>query len=368
MRLATISLLLVGCCVTAHAAPAINGATISGGNLIVEGSGFGTKTQAAPRKFTQFDTDTVGQVPAGWDAPLATDSLVSATMAHSGSNSLDSSAISKTADYFPRVSWDVGTTVPLGGYLYLSAWLYLDKTGTTATGFNWKGPLLTSGTDPYYWDDGATTSQAIGFAGFYENDADPRWYNTATTVQHSTSGTATYNYCTAGNSWNANSFAFGGWQRVEYIFKMSSAAGASDGAVQVSRVGLGSAISATGCVTNGDTGDLFRYVSLPQGITNIVGGTLNLAMYWDDVYIDTTPQRVELCDAATKSTSTHCEIQPPTAWSDTGITATLNQGTFETGNSVYVIAYNGSNEAGSYGPITLGSGSGLRRLGLRVSE
>ena len=93
--------------------------------------------------------------------------------------------------------------------------------------------------------------------------------------------------------------------------------------------------------------------------------------YMDDAYADFTQARVELSEYSTwDETAQHRkELQPPTSWSDTGITATFNQGQFSTGQTayLYVVHDDGSVNASGY-PITLGSGSGLRRLGLRVSE
>jgi len=328
----------------AFASPNISAVTQLPNNLKIEGSGFGVKTTAAPLKFTNFDSDSVGSVPVGWDAPESDDCLVKNMVKHSGSNSLDSSVTDRTTDFFPRISWDMGKTIPLNGYLYLSAWMYLDKTSSTATGWNWKGPLITSSNSPYYWVSGSTTHSAIGFAGFYDEPG-LRWFNTAGTIQYSAGNNAAYNYCTSGNSWASDAFTFGGWQRVEWIFKASSTAGASDGSITVNRIGkTASALASKGCVTHGDTSELWRYVSFPQGITNITGGTLNLKMNFDDVYIDNSLARVEICDTSTWANRTHCEIQPPTAWAADGITVNYNPGSFTVGQNafVYVVDSNGN--------------------------
>jgi hypothetical protein len=77
--------------------------------------------------------------------------------------------------------------------------------------------------------------------------------------------------------------------------------------------------------------------------------------YVDDVYIDDTWQRVEIGDNATYSSCTHREIQIPTAWSDTSITATLNQGSFENGSTGYVFVIDEDGNANETGKaITFG--------------
>ncbi len=66
--------------------------------------------------------------------------------------------------------------------------------------------------------------------------------------------------------------------------------------------------------------------------------------FWDDVYVDSTQARVEVGNAPTYDSCTHREIQIPTAWSPESITITVNQGSFETGETawLFVIDADGS--------------------------
>lgn len=322
----------------------VNGPEVvySAGVVTIAGTGFGTKAAAAPVKFTDFDGDTVGQVPAGWDAPQPTDSLVSSAMSHSGNLSLDSSAIGQTSAFFPKISWDMGQTIPFNGTLYLSAWVYLDSTGTTATGWNWKGPIITSGTDPYYWEVGTTDNVAAGFAGFY-NQTESRWFNTAATFHYSEDHTAisSDDDDIHQNGWPDDAFIFQGWQRVEWIFKTNSALDAKDGSIVVTRIGRSTpTLQVTGLTTYGNTSNLWRYVTLPQGFTNIENGTLNLQMYFDDVYIDNTQARVEVGNSPDFNSCSHREIQHPISWSDTEVQVDFRKGSFNSGDTVYFFVIN----------------------------
>jgi len=56
----------------------------------------------------------------------------------------------------------------------------------------------------------------------------------------------------------------------------------------------------------------------------------------DDFYMDNTPAHVEVCNAATHSASARCELQLPTAWSDTSITATFKKGYLPSSVTAYV--------------------------------
>jgi len=59
----------------------------------------------------------------------------------------------------------------------------------------------------------------------------------------------------------------------------------------------------------------------------------------DELYIDSVPARVEVCNAPTYSASTHCELQIASAWSDTSITIGFNQG-YLAGGLAYVYVFN----------------------------
>jgi hypothetical protein len=71
----------------------------------------------------------------------------------------------------------------------------------------------------------------------------------------------------------------------------------------------------------------------------------------DDVYVDTTWARVMVGNASTLANSTHREIQIPSAWSDTEITVTYNQGSFANQETCYlfVVDSDGTASAGYEG-------------------
>ena len=61
-------------------------------------------------------------------------------------------------------------------------------------------------------------------------------------------------------------------------------------------------------------------------------GTGPIYIYYDEIYMDTTYQRVIICDADTFESCNERAIQLPTAWSDNSITIKLNQGAFTSFN------------------------------------
>ena len=73
-------------------------------------------------------------------------------------------------------------------------------------------------------------------------------------------------------------------------------------------------------------------------------------MYYDDLYIDNTMARIEICNNKDKSLSSHCEVQiPKELWNDTAIKFTAQKGSFLTGEQLYLHVINrdgNSNEEG----------------------
>lgn len=77
---------------------------------------------------------------------------------------------------------------------------------------------------------------------------------------------------------------------------------------------------------------------------------------YDDVYINFTQARVELCNSSTWLARTSCEIQIPTAWSTNSITVKTNKGAFKTGDRAYLYIVDANGAVSNGLPITIGSG------------
>lgn len=77
--------------------------------------------------------------------------------------------------------------------------------------------------------------------------------------------------------------------------------------------------------------------------------------YWGELYIDTTPARVELGNADTWDGCTVREIQIPSAWSPTTISFAVHQGTFTSGQTAYLYVVNEDEQHNTVGfPVTIG--------------
>ncbi|VAW70586.1 hypothetical protein MNBD_GAMMA10-1273, partial [hydrothermal vent metagenome] len=101
-----------------------------------------------------------------------------------------------------------------------------------------------------------------------------------------------------------------------------------------------------------DQGETFQYNSVILGLmfanTNWEAGAVH-DMYIDDVYIDNTLARVELCEGSTWATRGVCNPQPPIKWSNSSVQVTVNLGEWLAGTSAYLYVVNAAGDAGTTG-------------------
>ena len=148
----------------------------------------------------------------------------------------------------------------------------------------------------------------------------------------------------------------GTWYREEVQVQASSVGG-SNGSTVITRTGDGSLnvyTSPTTLRTHSNSGDTYSWILFQNYFGN--GASGSPTVWFDDIYVQTTWARIELADTATWAARRHVEVQIPTAWNDTGITATIQQGNFAAGPAyLYVLDSNGLVNANGFA-VTVGSG------------
>jgi hypothetical protein len=111
------------------------------------------------------------------------------------------------------------------------------------------------------------------------------------------------------------------------------------------------------------------YPQIDTWMTPIISSNRGDVYTWiDDVYIDNTLARVEIGDNAVFTSCTHRQIQIPTSWSSSSITATVNQGSFKNGDSAYLFVVDGDGNASNGYPITIGNAPPSPPSGLQVVD
>ena len=141
----------------------------------------------------------------------------------------------------------------------------------------------------------------------------------------------------------------GKWSKVEISIRVSDK---NDGYLRV--VENGRQVVAYAGVTD-NYGGSQRTIAV-GGYARMQGYTGNWR-YYDDIYLDTTLQRVVLADKPVLSQATIIEPQIPTTWSDGSITATVNLGKFTQGQTAYLFVVDATGTPSATGQAVVAGGN-----------
>lgn len=335
-----------------------------GASVTIIGTNFGTKSPAAP---LVWDDATGANILSKWRQVLPnnisedpTQNTNYRTAPFNGINGPHARAPKFIGGLHKRDGFYTGNNVVLEkqftktNNLYVSFWTMRDPT--------WKwcsDPGVTGcGTSDDNWKDAWYDQTAETYSGNGWNiEADPKAHscNDAGNWQwhiYDSTGNCNAECNTATGSHITYGLSKGppcSWRLVEYNLKTVPTATAD--AIQIFENGS-RRMNVTG-YTDGTYTGTTRYFSV-GGYSRAMSDTN--WRYFADVYMDTTPARVVLCQNPTISPTDHgvCYPQIPTAWSDTSITVTVNQAEFQGGTTAYLYVYNGSDLVSTTGtPIVL---------------
>jgi len=329
MSFAAAALLLAGTTAAAPSISSTSGTFTHGNSVTIGGSGFGSKSTAAPVKYDDFDDGEVGSDLSGWSLVKSSGGVYpkySDTRSHNG----DQSGLASFENQY-NCSAYLGnldlTTV------YASYWVYWEKVSGDDTR-NMKLARFTAAYGNY--KDG---NPKMGYTGL--NGSSGTWY------------------LNNGDGYDMNwgNYVVGGtWHRIEMYFVASSSPGQADGTWAFWK-NCSQIVDEKDYVTIATTADrnFVRNFILPFYCAHDPGGPHRV--YYDDVYLDSTQARVEIGNASTWSGCSHKEIQVPTAWSSSSITVDVNKGSMSDGTAyLYVVDSSGGVNSSGY-QITLGTAS-----------
>ena len=132
------------------------------------------------------------------------------------------------------------------------------------------------------------------------------------------------------------------WARWDWYIKKATTTNSSDGIMQL---WINNELVYDRNDFDSDGADLAKNVNIGNYLASTeTGSYVNM----DDIFVNYTRARVEICNNPLFSASTHCEVQVPVAWSNSSITIIVNQGTLSPSSmNLYVIDSNGTyNNAG----------------------
>lgn len=334
----------------------VSGNITDGSTVTLSGTGFGTKTQAAPIQWDNFEAGTVGaviQTPTigtTWGNPEDVRYTSSVTRTGSARSSLHD--FTTAGVYNQALIKDGGTW----GSLFISFWYRTDYGSLTAyNGF----PSRNYKIFRVEGDNGTKTGdQGIGVPIVsYEKrgvGTAPGALEIALRAQYSPT-------LQEGTFYGSSiAWAHQQWNKVEMYLNVVD--GQKDIKVYENGVDVSPSKSSSGwtnCFSPYMGGDNSRFneIHLGEYFSRDNGASANL--YMDDVYIDTSLQRVELCSGSSWANRGACEIQPATSWSETSVAVTLNTGAFTTGTTAYLYVTDGAGDSSPLGsPVEIGGSGG----------
>jgi len=347
----------------------ISGSLDHGNTLTIVGTGFGGKANAAPIRWEMFEDGTVGQpvsTTGYWSAktPALTlfddDSHIPLRHSHSSRHVRWGRSSQATLFSFYKDNIGFATT----GKAYVNLWLYID--------FISGEPELSQG-----WQ-----LKLFRIHGNSDHASRPLFYSNVMTLDE-----VTVSYWVCGIYNNRSIWPGSGWMKEHYWvnmameYKDSSAIETADGQAHFYS---SKAPPSAGVYYKGSRTDIVTRTSAEPGWCDclsmgylLTNGGEAAYTYWDDIYIDNSWARVEIGDADTYAACRHREMQIPSAWSNTSVTVTLNQGSLDQieGKYLYVVNEDGVVNASGYPlveptctlTVTNGTGSGQYDPGTSVN-
>ena len=340
MWIPLVAVLVVACKPTTRAGPAPGGVsgTVGDGQVItITGAGFGAKSPAAPLKFDSFETTTNGGALHGVNGWVtAEDPQVTTVASPVRPNSTRAVRLrfnpsdSSHNFYLPE---DMAT-----GTLYVDYWVRFVLSPGSSFPNNYKMWRL-------YHAMGSAPNSYLGYAGGAIMQTDQSEAPLGEPPYYSWWGGPEIPELTGPN-----------YGHVRYEFVM----GADPSVGGTMRQWWNGRLTTPTNVQHAwqwrHTKDSTAWNQILFG--NYAYGTTNgFDVYFDNVYLDRSLARVELCNHATYASATHCEIQIPSAWSATSIAATVNAGSFNPDDSAWLHITDSAGVQGTSLAVTIGAGS-----------
>jgi hypothetical protein len=331
---------LCACVTTSHATPEITpggGSFEAGASYEISGSGFGTKSTAAPVKFEDFEAGTPDHVLSGWAFssnqfrhPVYSDTYTRPNSTRSGKCLFDNDQW--LSSFGVQSATDITEA-------YIDFWYLYD-------------PADPASRNHKLFRIYAEAAGGLPNLGYYVS------CNPNSNDALAQSGVNTGNYM-QWVDWGWG-HADKQWVHFQGYFKASSTT-VDDGEAHL-WIDCSHRVNQPSFRTRTETNPMFWHsiwfgnflAHDPLGsCTTSPGASFT---YWDDVYVDFTRARVEIGNAATYNTCTHREIQVPTEWSDTAITITVNGGSYADGSNVYLYVVDSNGVVNEHGALVVLNG------------
>ncbi len=341
------------------AAPSISsieGGVANDSNVIIRGSGFGTKTQASPLRWDDFDSGTLGarlpsQVNGGWTTGA---SQAGKEPRYSNTHVRLPDTLSAYQNFTGgNYNSEISLQGVFDGEVYMSGWFYRTASGAPSRNFKWI-QLRQGDLDERSWEFRQDAYPSTNSGHMYVANSCPN--GVPCSLCDDEIGIPGYTSANCNMYYGMNGdLKTGSWHRYE-IWMTQGTLGQNDGHARIWLDGqpwmdMNGIFDPSGC----------RFHNMWLGFyfaTDTGTPQPQMETWWDELYVDVSPARVELCTGASWSNKGQCEIQIPNSWNNNSIQIAVNQGTFTTGQQLYAYVLDSNNIANQSGyAVTMSSGN-----------
>ncbi len=337
-------------------------ASISGATLAISGSGFGTRSQAAPLHFDNFDSRSVGARPADFGyhnyGGFGGSVTVDASTAFSGTRAL------RHQSDFGTPGTDVRESFPhiairgfSGTELYLSYRLKFATNGSRIAQlkFNRSGmEVSTANGSPCY-------GGSPKFRSSYYPEGPSNGTASDKTLRYVQGGIVRHDESVL-EGWIGETGGFEGtplaipentWVQVEEYYRLNDI-GAANGEF-VTYVNGHRHFNHHNLLLRSSANQVLNCSYLVVGMDYYVnaGSTNGVTVWYDDHYLDTSRARLVLANAATWDQATIRSPQPATQWSASSIAAPLQAAGFAAGSDAWLYVVRADGVVSTAKPIRL---------------
>ena len=330
-----ISLLLIFSLASySYSAPAVTSADLSGATITISGTGFGTKSTAAPIFFDDFESGSHG-------ANLPTDSDWTGYDGHAGGDYSNTTSYSGSLSAHNEITTTGSTWFNTSYHTFTGQqelyYSYMSKVSSSPQGVFKNGRMTTEDASPnahYSIQGGVALSDGYAF------------YNDGVTSYYQSIGN--WPSGSAGNS--MTEIESTSWKRHE-LYNLHSTPGVADGEVYARVGGYDKYDTTAQTLASGQSNSID---SILLGLMTSDDGDPSAHIYIDDVYVDNTKSRVEICESSTWSLSIKCNPQPAVTWSATSITVTINDSNLA--GDLYIFVQDSNGDMNTTGELLTSTG------------
>ncbi len=319
----------------AFAAPVIeqvNGTVAHASTVTITGSSFGSKTNAAPLRWDDFEAGAVGQNLTGWSI---SSTKIEYRPKYVSVGRENTPGKQSAHQHFERNQYnaEIGIANYASKKFYVSGWVKGKTEGTASRNV-----------------------KLVSFRGKDFSDPEGRFDQYPDQAGNGHKYVVDCNGTVKAQDWAVKQLiiADGEWHRFEAWINLGTPNG-NNGVYTTWKDTLEWGNTLKGTFITSDCSLYNAYIQ--HYFATDTATDTKADYYWDELYVDTSLARVELGNADTWQKSTHREIQIASAWSPSSISFKVNRGSFPLGQDVYlfVVDENGVPSAGRL--VTIGASS-----------